>query len=57
MVRQFWWGSSRVWIEVIESGSRRQKWVLFSQARIDASRLWKHGLRLAGPRDGHEPFG
>lgn len=29
---------------------------LFSQARIEASRWWKHGLRLTGPQDGHEPF-
>lgn len=39
----------------IESGSRRRVG-LFSQARIEASRWWKHGLRLAGPQDGHEPF-
>lgn len=55
MVRLFWWVLIRVWIEV-SSRDREGEWVLFSQARIDASRLWKHGLRLAEPQDGHEPF-
>lgn len=55
MVRQFWWVWPRVGIEV-SSRDREGEWVLFSQARIEASRWWKHGLRLTGPRDGHEPF-
>lgn len=55
MVRQFWWVLRRVGIEV-SSRDRVREWVLFSQARIEGSRWWKHGLRLTGPRDGHEPF-
>lgn len=39
----------------IELGSRSRVG-LFLQARIEASRWWKHGLRLTGPEDGHEPF-
>lgn len=56
MVGLVWWVWSRVRDRSIEAGSKRRVGLL-SRARIDASRWWKHGLRLAGPQDGHEPSG